>query len=180
MHQMLNFGGILIQKQKSEEFNLVALHHRKQIFLYLVAMVAMGRLFKKNKASGDYFLGGRQFGWFALCMSAMATQLSVISFVSAPAFVGLRQGGGMKWLTFEFGVPLAMIIVMVIIAPATWGKTGFSTARKLDLHKNLIFEVCKNTAYKSSLSHSATPFVLVEKTTPTPVIGTLRRRKLAA
>jgi hypothetical protein len=31
--------------------------------------------------------------------------------------------------------------------------------------------------YNSSLSHSATPFVLVEKTTPTPVIGLLRYRK---
>lgn len=90
------------------------------VVFYLIAMVVMGRMFKKNKASGDYFLGGRQFGWFALCMSAMATQLSVISFVSAPAFVGLRQGGGMKWLTFEFGVPLAMIVVMVVIAPALY------------------------------------------------------------
>src|SRR5439155_4533 len=68
-------------------------------------------------ASTDYFLGGRQFGWFALCMSTMATQLSAISFVSAPAFVGLRAGGGMQWLTFEFGVPLAMIIVMVLLGP---------------------------------------------------------------
>ena len=66
------------------------------VAFYLVAMLVLGQLFKKNKASGDYFLGGRQFGWFSLCMSAMATQLSVISFVSAPAFVGLRKGGGMK------------------------------------------------------------------------------------
>lgn len=90
------------------------------VLMYLLAMVIMGRLFKKNKASGEYFLGGRQFGWFSLCMSAMATQLSVISFVSAPAFVGLRENGGMKWLTFEFGVPLAMVLVMTVIAPALY------------------------------------------------------------
>lgn len=87
---------------------------------FLISMVVMGRMFKKNKEGGDYFLGGRQFGWFALCMSVMATQLSVISFVSAPAFVGLREGGGMKWLTFEFGVPIAMILVMVLIAPTLY------------------------------------------------------------
>lgn len=90
------------------------------VLLYLASMIFMGRFFKKNQAGGDYFLGGRQFGWFSLCMSAMATQLSVISFVSAPAFVGLRENGGMKWLTFEFGVPIAMIIVMTIIAPALY------------------------------------------------------------
>jgi SSS family transporter len=90
------------------------------VIIYLISMILLGRLFKKSKVSGDYFLGGRQFGWFALCMSAMATQLSVISFVSAPAFVGLRPGGGMKWLSFEFGVPIAMLLVMAIIAPALY------------------------------------------------------------
>ncbi len=50
----------------------------------------------------------------------MATQLSAISFVSAPAFVGLLQGGGMKWLTFELAVPLAMIFVMFVIIPPLW------------------------------------------------------------
>src|ERR1041385_8417258 len=87
------------------------------VVLYLGLMVWLGMRFKKNRASTDYFLGGRQFGWFALCMSAMGTQLSAISFVSAPAFVGLRKGGGMQWLTFEFGVPLAMIVVMELLGP---------------------------------------------------------------
>lgn len=84
---------------------------------YFVAMIWIGLRFKQSKAGTDYFLGGRNFGWFPLCMSAMATQLSVISFVSAPAFVGMRKGGGMQWLTFEFGVPLAMIVVMGFIGP---------------------------------------------------------------
>src|SRR4051812_15420996 len=87
------------------------------VVVYLALMVWLGMRFKKNQASTDYFLGGRQFGWFALCMSTMATQLSAISFVSAPAFVGLRKGGGMQWLTFEFGVPLAMIVIMVLLGP---------------------------------------------------------------
>ncbi len=84
---------------------------------YLLMMLGMGRLFKKSVKSTDYFLGGRQFGWFPLCMSTMATQLSAISFVSAPAFVGLRPGGGMQWLTYELAVPLAMIAIMLGIAP---------------------------------------------------------------
>lgn len=88
------------------------------VAVYFAAMILLGLRFKQSKAGSDYFLGGRSFGWFPLCMSAMATQLSVISFVSAPAFVGLRKGGGMQWLTFEFGVPLAMIVVMGFIGPA--------------------------------------------------------------
>lgn len=47
----------------------------------------------------------------------MATQLSAISFVSAPAFVALKAGGGMKWLSFEFSVPLAMFFLMIVLIP---------------------------------------------------------------
>ena len=90
------------------------------VIIYLALMVYLGIRFKKNSESNDYFLGGKSFGWFSLCLSTMATQLSVISFVSAPAFVGLREGGGMQWLTFEFGVPIAMIILITIIGPVLY------------------------------------------------------------
>ena len=53
----------------------------------------------------------------------MATQLSAISFISAPAFVGLKSGGGMQWLTYEFGVPLAMAFLMIALIPSLY-KSG--------------------------------------------------------
>ena len=87
------------------------------IIFYIVFFLGMGFFFKDNKDSKDYFLGGKSMGWFPLSLSTMATQLSAISFISAPAFVGLKLGGGMKWLTFEFAVPLAMIFIMIVIIP---------------------------------------------------------------
>ncbi len=122
------------------------------VAFYLVAMLVLGQLFKKNKASGDYFLGGRQFGWFSLCMSAMATQLSVISFVSAPAFVGLRKGGGMKWLTFEFGVPLAMIVVMTVIAPSLYKSNVVSIYSFLEKRFNTLTRLLLSCAFMISRS----------------------------
>lgn len=53
----------------------------------------------------------------------MATQLGAVSFISAPAFVGLREGGGLQWLTYEFAVPLAMILLIVVIFPPLY-KSG--------------------------------------------------------
>ncbi len=47
----------------------------------------------------------------------MATQLSAVSFISAPAFVALREGGGMIWLGYELAVPLAMIVLMGLFFP---------------------------------------------------------------
>ncbi|MDO7170957.1 sodium:solute symporter family transporter [Mariniflexile sp. AS56] len=87
------------------------------VILYIAFFLGMGFFFKDNKDSKDYFLGGKSLGWFPLSLSTMATQLSAISFISAPAFVGLKLGGGMKWLTFEFAVPLAMIFIMIVIIP---------------------------------------------------------------
>ena len=93
------------------------------IATYLIGFLFLGYLFKKNKSSSDYFLGGRSIGWGPLTLSTMATQLSAISFISAPAFVGLKQGGGLQWLTFEFGVPLAMAFLMIAIVPTLY-KSG--------------------------------------------------------
>lgn len=84
---------------------------------YIIFFLGMGYFFKNNKNSTDYFLGGRSMGWFPLSLSTMATQLSAISFISAPAFVGIKMGGGMKWLTFEFAVPLAMLFIMLLVIP---------------------------------------------------------------
>ncbi|MHB1686195.1 MAG: sodium:solute symporter family protein [Ignavibacteriaceae bacterium] len=94
------------------------------IIVYAGGLLFLGYYFSKNqKDTKDYFLAGRAFGWFPIALSTMATQLSVISFISAPAFVGLRENGGLKWLSFEFAVPLAMIFLMYVIIPPLY-KSG--------------------------------------------------------
>ena len=87
------------------------------ILAYVLAMLGIGFFVKDCKNSVDFFQGGRNFGWLTLLLSVMATQLSAISFISAPAFVGFKTGGGLKWLTFELAVPIAMIFVVVVIIP---------------------------------------------------------------
>lgn len=89
----------------------------------MAGFLGLGFMFKENNTGSDYFLGGRSMGWFPLSMSTMATQLSAISFISAPAFVGLKPGGGLQWLTFEFGVPIAMAFLLIAIIPTLY-KSG--------------------------------------------------------
>ncbi|SDR65768.1 transporter, SSS family [Polaribacter sp. KT25b] len=121
------------------------------VIFYIIFFLGMGFFFKENKDSKDYFLGGKSMGWFPLSLSTMATQLSAISFISAPAFVGLKLGGGMKWLTFEFAVPLAMIFIMIVIIPPLF-KSGvvsiyefvekrFSTSTRLIL--SIVFQISR-------------------------------------
>ena len=90
------------------------------VCIYVCAFLGLGYIFKNQKNKEDYFLGGRSFGWFPLSMSVMATQLSAISFMSAPAFVGVREGGGLQWLSYEFAVPLAMIFLGTFLVPGLY------------------------------------------------------------
>jgi solute carrier family 5 (sodium-dependent multivitamin transporter), member 6 len=87
------------------------------IGIYAVSMLGIGIYVKDSTSGADFFHGGRNFGWRTLLLSVMATQLSAVSFISAPAFVGFKTGGGLKWLTFEFAVPLAMIFIAAVIVP---------------------------------------------------------------
>lgn len=102
------------------------------IAIYFAGLLGFGFLLRNQSDEGDFFLGGRTLGWFPLSLSIMATQLSAISFISAPAFVGLREGGGLRWLTYELAVPLAMLLIMFVIAPALYRSGVVSIYQYLD------------------------------------------------
>ena len=87
------------------------------IAAYLLGMLALGVYFRDNDSESDYFLGKGGFGWFPIGLSVLATQLSAVSFISAPAFVGARAGGGMVWTSTELHAPLTMLVLMVLLIP---------------------------------------------------------------
>lgn len=88
------------------------------IAFYAFIIVGVGAILgRSQKTVGDYYLAGKTVRWWQSGLSTMATQLGAISFVSAPAFVALKESGGLKWLAYEFGVPLALILVMAVMIP---------------------------------------------------------------
>jgi SSS family solute:Na+ symporter len=85
---------------------------------YLLGMIAFSVYLGRGQSSAeDYYVGGRNLPWWAVGISTMATQTSAVSFISIPAFVALKEGGGLTWLQYELAVPLAMIAVMVFLVP---------------------------------------------------------------
>ncbi|MDP5130529.1 MAG: sodium/solute symporter [Paraglaciecola sp.] len=87
------------------------------VFTYLVGLLVLGFVLRNQQNKDDYFLAGRTLGWKPLTLSIMATQLSAVSFISAPAFVGLREGGGLIWLSYELAVPFAMLLLLWLVLP---------------------------------------------------------------
>ncbi len=86
--------------------------------VYLLGMVGLSVFLGRGQEDqDDYYVGGRNLKWWAVGLSTMATQTSAVSFVSIPAFVALREGGGLSWLQYELAVPIAMLLVMVFLLP---------------------------------------------------------------
>ena len=94
------------------------------IAVYAAGLIGLSYYLSKGQSTTeDYYLGSKNFRWWQVGLSTMATQLGAVSFISAPAFVGLRQGGGLQWLTYEFAVPVAMIFLIIFIFPPLY-KSG--------------------------------------------------------
>jgi len=86
--------------------------------LYFAILIFMSwKLSKGQNTEVDYYVGGRKMPWWAIGLSTAATQTSAIGFMSVPAYVALKQGGGMRLLQGEFALPLAMIFIMIFLIP---------------------------------------------------------------
>lgn len=81
-------------------------------------VVFAGIIARRQRDARDYYLGGGRLPAWALGLSLAANQVSAISLVGAPAFVALREGGGLLWLQYELAVPLAAGVLVL------WG-VGF-------------------------------------------------------
>ncbi|HLR77308.1 MAG TPA: hypothetical protein VK106_06575, partial [Balneolaceae bacterium] len=88
------------------------------IAIYMGGLVGLSFYWGRDQVDqDDYYVADRGMPWWASAISIMATQTSAISFISVPAFVALKEGGGLTWLQYELAIPLAMIGVMVFIIP---------------------------------------------------------------
>src|SRR5688572_30068033 len=97
------------------------------VVVYLAGVVGMSYAFARKQHTGeDYFLAGRSMRAVPLAISILANQASAVSLVGAPAFVALRDGGGLRWLQYELALPLAMLVLIVFILPALRSVPGSS------------------------------------------------------
>jgi SSS family transporter len=69
---------------------------------------------RRNNTRENYLRGGGDARWWAVGLSVMATQASAITFLSTP---GQGFTGGMGFVQFYFGLPLAMIVIGVVFLP---------------------------------------------------------------
>jgi SSS family transporter len=85
---------------------------------YFIFLLLFGYFIgQENHDQDDYYVADRKLSWWAVGISTMATQSSAISFISIPAFVAVKEGGGLTWLQYELALPLAMIVTSIFLIP---------------------------------------------------------------
>jgi len=86
------------------------------MLLYLVLITGLGvKLARQQSDSRAYFLGNRNIPWWAVCLSVVATETSVLTFIGVPA---LSYAGDMQFLQLGVGYLAARIILALFFLPA--------------------------------------------------------------
>lgn len=110
--------------------NSISLYDSLIILVYLAAVLAIG-LYARNKDKNisDYFLAGRNLGWFAIGISLFATN------ISSEHFIGLAGSGASRGLAvgqFELIAIFLLILLGWFIAPVYKNSGVFTTPEFLE------------------------------------------------
>lgn len=85
------------------------------VIVYLLATVAIGLVASRGVDSASEFqLGTRNLPWWALGISVIATYVSALSFLGAPAWA---YGDGMAALAIHMNYPLVVFVVVAVFLP---------------------------------------------------------------
>ena len=85
------------------------------LVVYLLGVAAFGIWSGGTQTStSDYFLGGRDLPWWAVCFSVVATETSTLTVVGVPA---VAYGGSLTFLQITLGYLAGRIIVAVYFLP---------------------------------------------------------------
>ena len=86
---------------------------------------------RKNKSSSDYFVAGRSLPWVIAMFSVVATETSVLTFISIP---GLAYRGDWQFLQLALGYIAGRILVSIFLLPIYF-KTGITSIYEVLGHK---------------------------------------------
>ncbi len=85
------------------------------LILYLMGVSLFGAwLGRRQRNTTDYFLGGRNLPWPAICFSVVATETSTLTFISIP---GLAYLTNLNFIQITIGFLLGRIIIAFVLLP---------------------------------------------------------------
>ncbi len=86
------------------------------VVFYLFGIAILGIISGgKQSSSKDYFLGGKNLPWWAVCFAIVATETSTLTFISIP---GLAYLTNLNFIQVTLGYLIGRIVVSFIFLPA--------------------------------------------------------------
>ena len=102
------------------------------IFIFLAGFSLYGIWQSRfNESSEDYFLGGRNLPWPVAMLSIVATETSVLTFISIP---GLAYRGDWFFLQLAIGYIIGRVLVSLFLLPQYF-KSGVTSIYEIIGHK---------------------------------------------
>lgn len=85
------------------------------VVAYLLGITWFGIHFRKSQRTlSDYFLGGRQLPWWALALSVVSAETSILTIISTP---GIAYRSNFGFLQLVFGYLVARVVVSFVLIP---------------------------------------------------------------
>ena len=139
------------------------------VFFYMAGTTALGFwIGRKQKNTTDYFLGGRHVPWIAVTLSIVATETSVLTFISIPA---VSYKGNLTFIQLVLGYVIGRIIVALLMIPAYYRGSidtayhflGTRFGQKMRIVASLTFMATRLLADGVRLFATAIPLALIIK-----------------
>ena len=100
------------------------------LIAYLAGMVLFGMwMGRRQKSSADFMVGARDFPWWVILFSIVATETSTVTFLSVP---GVAWAGNLTFLQLPLGYILGRLIVCSLLLPRYFAREMFTAYEVLD------------------------------------------------
>ncbi|MBA24792.1 MAG: sodium:solute symporter [Candidatus Marinimicrobia bacterium] len=137
------------------------------LILYFIIILSVGYINGRNQAStSEYFLGEKKLPWYLIMFSVVATETSVLTFLSIP---GLSYLGNIGFLQLSLGYIVGRILISIYLLPHYFNNSIESTYEilKIKLGRNIqrfvsmIFQITRVLADGVRLFMTAIPLSLI-------------------
>ena len=100
------------------------------VVAYLIGVTVFGAHFRKSQHSlRDYFLGGRRLPWWAIALSVVSAETSILTIISTP---GIAYRSNLAFLQLVLGYVVGRVVVSFLFIPRYFAGEMFTAYQLIE------------------------------------------------
>src|SRR5215470_3795829 len=100
------------------------------VVAYLIGVTVFGAHFRKSQHSlRDYFLGGRRLPWWAIALSVVSAETSILTIISTP---GIAYRSNLAFLQLVLGYLVGRVVVSLLLIPRYFAGEMFTAYQLIE------------------------------------------------